>query len=658
MKHRRKIEFHYLKYFVVGIFILLFLALFLLFRVKPAAERETSYLPGSAQNEMEASQTIIKDIQVKQTFTGTRDEIASFDVMFGTYGRQNNSRIFVEFWEEDQLIQEYTLDASSLLDCQMQRFDLENPVTDGKGKEFSILISSDAENSEQAVSVITTASDSFHEGSFYWNGEDQKKDIHFSVNGTSGFLVSLYFLFCVIVIIGVGLIFFFYEKKKLTPEKIFLILGLTMGMFFTIFFPPFTAPDEQVHIATAYADANRILMRDPVDSNGYVYVRQEDADVDIRYDVSQMTYQRLYDEFFMEKNENIVSYSLQPLNVPLIAHLPQALGIAVSWLMGLGAIPTLYMGKIFGLLFYIFLVYWSIHFLPWGKMIMTVVALLPISLELAGSYSYDCTVNAVSFLFIGYTMYLIYRKPKLRWTDIGVLALLAAILAPCKVAYIFLCGIVFLISKEKTGGTKRHHIWGTIVLAAGGLSLIATRWSFVFSVFFGQHEQSGSNAAASGFSLMDIVGNPLHSIEMLFNTYFEQGSYYLQTLMGGSLAWLQVQISWVVIAGLVIILLLSAVSVDGDVFKFEAKGKLLIGILCLIMTGGIFLSMWMSFTPDYLSYIAGVQGRYLLPFFPLLIMMLKTKKITWKRNVDGEIGIALFFLLFLSTFDVWTYILK
>src|SRR5699024_6401992 len=138
-----------------------------------------------------------------------------------------------------------------------------------------------------------TASDSFHEGSFYWNGEDQKKDIHFSVNGTSGFLVSLYFLFCVIVIIGVGLIFFFYEKKKLTPEKIFLILGLTMGMFFTIFFPPFTAPDEQVHIATAYADANRILMRDPVDSNGYVYVRQEDADVDIRYDVSQMTYQRL-----------------------------------------------------------------------------------------------------------------------------------------------------------------------------------------------------------------------------------------------------------------------------------------------------------------------------------------------------------------------------
>ena len=127
--------------------------------------------------------------------------------------------------------------------------------------------------------------------------------------------------------------------------------------------------------------------------------------------------------------------------------------------------------------------------------------------------------------------------------------MLAAILAPCKVAYIFICGIVYLIPKEKVGSTKRHHIWGTFVLGVGVLALIANRWSFVLTVFLGQHEQSGSNAAVPGFSLMDIIGNPLHSMEMIFNTYFEQGSYYLQTLMGGSLAWLQVQISWVVIAG-------------------------------------------------------------------------------------------------------------
>ncbi len=38
---------------------------------------------------------------------------------------------------------------------------------------------------------------------------------------------------------------------------------------------------------------------------------------------------------------------------------------------------------------------------------MAVIALFPMSLELAASYSYDCEVNALSFLFIAYTMYLI-----------------------------------------------------------------------------------------------------------------------------------------------------------------------------------------------------------------------------------------------------------
>ena len=43
-------------------------------------------------------------------------------------------------------------------------------------------------------------------------------------------------------------------------------------------------------------------------------------------------------------------------------------------------------------------------------MIMAVIALFPMSLELAASYSYDCEVNALSFLFIAYTMYLIFEK--------------------------------------------------------------------------------------------------------------------------------------------------------------------------------------------------------------------------------------------------------
>lgn len=40
---------------------------------------------------------------------------------------------------------------------------------------------------------------------------------------------------------------------------------------YIVLFPPNTAPDEHSHIATAYYDANKILFRNSVDEEGYVW---------------------------------------------------------------------------------------------------------------------------------------------------------------------------------------------------------------------------------------------------------------------------------------------------------------------------------------------------------------------------------------------------
>ena len=93
---------------------------------------------------------------------------------------------------------------------------------------------------------------------------------------------------------------------------------------------------------------------------------------------------------------------------------------------------TLYLGKITALLFYLLCVFWAVRFMPWGKMVMAVIALFPMSLEIAASYSYDCTVNALSFLFIGYTMYLIYEKERVTWKDYAFLTVVGMWMAPCK----------------------------------------------------------------------------------------------------------------------------------------------------------------------------------------------------------------------------------
>ena len=260
---------------------------------------------------------------------------------------------------------------------------------------------------------------------------------------------KLFMGFAAWVILGGAVLAFLVIRRKCRTENLFLVLGLTWGMFFVIFFPPNTAPDENAHIATAYSNADRIMGREAEDEQGKVSVRASDLNIPVMTDVSRKTFNMVYEKWQEPVNDQAVSYIRGRLGTPIVAHLPQTIGVVLGWLTGQGAVQTLYLGKFMGLLFYIFCVYWAIRFIPWGKMSLMLIALFPMSLELAGSFSYDCLVNALCFLFIGYTMHLIYKKEIVTWKDILFLAAIAGIMAPCKIAYIFVCGICFLIPKKK-----------------------------------------------------------------------------------------------------------------------------------------------------------------------------------------------------------------
>ena len=86
---------------------------------------------------------------------------------------------------------------------------------------------------------------------------------------------------------------------------------------------------------------------------------------------------------------------------------------------------------------------------------------------------------------------------------------------------------------------------------------------------------------------------------MVFNTYFEQGEYYLGTIVGQSLGWFQVNISWVVIAGLLLVLFMTTFSSAQENECMSVKERVVVIILSLIMIGGTVMGMWLNFTPDF-----------------------------------------------------------
>ena len=85
--------------------------------------------------------------------------------------------------------------------------------------------------------------------------------------------------------------------------------------------------------------------------------------------------------------------------------------------------------------------------------------------------------------------------------------------------------------------------------------------------------------------------------------------------------------------------------------------KALAIVLSVIMTGGIVLSMWLDFTPSYWGNVAGVQGRYFLPFLPMLLFTIKSKRTKYHENIENKIAIGMCTLQILTFFEVWLTIL-
>lgn len=628
---------------------------FYFFMVRPASFEEISYQPNYPQDASAKESQLQNDQAWIQTVKGSRNEITSFDIMFDA-GKSTN--VSVEFREKKsgQVLGSWTSEVPGAEEAHYQHFTFETPISDALGKEYEIKVQAEG-TLEPELRLPYTEKDFYGNGDLKAGSEELDGNLFFRLNATSGFLRKLFIGFSAWVVLGGFVLVFLVLRRRCRTENLFLVLGLTWGMFFVVFFPPNTAPDENAHIATAYSNADRIMGRDAEDEQGRVYVRASDVNIPVMTDVSRKTFNMVYEKWQEPVNGQVVTYIRGRLGTPIVAHLPQTIGIVLGWMTGQGAMQTLYLGKLMGLLFYLFCVYWAIRFIPWGKMSLMLIALFPMSLELAGSFSYDSLVNALCFLFIGYTMHLIYRKEVVTWKDILFLAAIAGIMAPCKIAYIFVCGICFLIPKKKF--RRRQYYTGCgIIMASGVVFLIIERMSFLYSSLVATGESAGAVEGAVGFSLHDIISQPFNSLKMIFNTYFEQGSYYLGTIVGQSLGWFQVNISWVVIAGLLLLLFMTTFSSAQESECMSVKERMVVITLSLIMIGGTVMGMWLNFTPDFCTYIAGVQGRYFLPFLPLLVLAVKNKTIYIRKKMDHGLAAAVFALEFMAALDVWRYIIK
>ncbi len=437
-------------------------------------------------------------------------------------------------------------------------------------------------------------------------------------------------------------------------------------LLFAVVFPPFSAADEYHHYLSSYwlsecatgeAEWSRpetISMRaddwELYSSHG----ARDDASDYQQFTIDAAAFQQVFDEFSLGKKYDgevsVPSYAMYGFTLGgenAIAKVGSVIGIIFAKLLNLGAYPLFYLGRIFSAAFFVACAVAAVRITPVGRNVFMAVSLLPMTLQLAGSYSYDGGTIGLSFVFIALALKAMLGEGRLNRRDLIALAIFAALLSPCKAVYVLEVGLVLFIPSRRFSSKRNALIikMGILVLAAA--SVAVTKLSMVASV------SSGTTTFAfpgeRTYSLADLLSNPLATLSLFFRTLDTAGDSYWMTAIGSNLGWLQQNIGMpaFLMGAYAIVMLYAAQRSEDDPAELMPWQRALFLAIAGAVWLAVMLSMAVSWTPVSAEVIQGVQGRYILPVAPLLLLSLRSARI----SISGcSFGVALLAPLTLNAF--------
>ena len=493
-----------------------------------------------------------------------------------------------------------------------------------------------------------------------------------------GFVTKFYWVIALLALILIGAGWWLFTGKKCPLHRMVFCFVLALGILFNMVLPPYSAPDEQFHINQSFTLASTIY-------NPYLPVAQSQihsslrrpSDVDVIVqdgETTVFTWQHIAKNLLTTNSDPFThtqDYDEYQVDSSYTMYWISALGVLAGFLLRLGFIPTLFLGRLTNLVFFAFLAAWAVKRTPVAKAVFASVALLPMTLHLAASYSRDSNLLALCLLFAALVLDLAFGpREKIGWKQLILPALAGLLIVPSKIVYFPLALLVFLIPAARLGRFSKAFKGGFLALClvifffnAGGQVILNDFMSGNTQVAAGaastsvsaeitetaestsEPAQSAPESAAQStasvpessegattpqteeapvqddsvcYTLPYILSHPLDTLELAIRSVVENGDHYVKTLIGGTLSYFDpgVQIAWTWVAALMILLVLAWLQPGFELPVWAKVVCLLIGLACC----GLAVLGCISWTPTYYTTIYGLQGRYFLPVLSLLLL--------------------------------------
>lgn len=434
----------------------------------------------------------------------------------------------------------------------------------------------------------------------------------------------------------------------LRPHNLFTILALIFGTCFLISTPPFQVPDEIAHFDRVFKLTEGAVLQkmENKQSGDLVPANIDSAFNKFRYLLwksgEKLEKERTLDATKIALDQNKRKFTrIDAGNYFYFSYIPQLPAMAIGRLLGMKVLLILYLGRFFGLFFYILCVRYAIRVIPEGKWLLLALALMPICLAQAASYNADCVLYSLSFLGIALLIKNSFERGPLTTNRETILLLsIFLILGVLKVLYLPIVLLIFIIPKSRFKNSL-HYYTTTVSIVLISIAL-ALAWLKISNL----HATPADPNAEASKKIASLLHNPFLPIRLVSETinYFP-GLHYRTTI--GILGYADTRLPEGVYTSYTLTILFLALIEGTKKIKLDFFNRILFWIVSLSMFAGAFAALWLINPKQNGLVVTGVQGRYFIP--PLFCFLLAFQGlIPIKLNLSNRR--ILVFLLFLILF--------
>lgn len=482
---------------------------------------------------------------------------------------------------------------------------------------------------------------------------------HFSLIESGAFCIfslAIYLVFCWII----------FQRDKIGERKKFAFLVViavfSLGILSSAVFPPGSVPDEPFHYKNSYFYANKVLGIN--DAPGSLTVRQADYDFmnekfaedpPMGIGVNSKGYNYIRNHLFDKIQNNDVETFQTGVNASSSkGGVPQermgtSLGILLGFLFSLNPLLTFYLARLLNLLLFCILLFLALKVIPFGSKILAAVALLPMTINLVSSLSYDSAILGFSFLLIALLLRAIKRTDKFTKIEGFEIGITAFLLTPLKIIYTPLLLLFFLVPSKRFKSKKKLIFYAIVFFLAACLGLLLCQLPNILAISTSASYTSSGIAPENTPTLSHLITNPIQTAKIFIKTLYIRGGWYINTEIGSELGWFQATIAapWFMVPVFQIMLFLSAQRFKKESASITTKTKMLYIFICFICSLLMFVVFYLSGTANPLTsghILEGIQGRYFLPFLPLLLLVFRVNRFFYLKDWSLFLPVVFFAL--------------